>query len=192
MKGVYQRIQGLSTGIWTRSSARARAWIPSTSTGPAPRPISRSPSRTARAANVRAARAAGLPVVISFTVETDGRLPSGRELRDAVEEVDGGTDGAAAYFMINCAHPSHFHDVLDPGGAWTGRIRGIRANASRSTHAELDEAEELDMGDPEELADARWFTRAEVLAVLERRSDAFRLPNRSSIAYRLVSTWAAR
>ena len=101
---------------------------------------------------VRAARDAGLPVVISFTVETDGRLPSGQELRDAVEEVDGGTDGAAAYFMINCAHPSHFHDVLDPGAAWTGRIRGIRANASRSSHAELDEAEELDMGDPEELA----------------------------------------
>ena len=93
-----------------------------------------------------------LPVVISFTVETDGRLPSGQELRSAVQEVDAGTDGAAAYFMINCAHPSHFHDVLDPGAAWTGRIRGIRANASRSSHAELDEAEGLDTGDPEGLA----------------------------------------
>lgn len=101
---------------------------------------------------VRAARNAVLPVVISFTVETDGRLPSGQELRSAVQEVDAGTDGAAAYFMINCAHPSHFHDVLDPGAAWTGRIRGIRANASRSSHAELDEAEGLDTGDPEGLA----------------------------------------
>ena len=101
---------------------------------------------------VRAAVAAGLPVVISFTVETDGRLPSGQPLREAVEEVDARTDGAAAYFMVNCAHPSHFADVLEPGSAWTDRIAGLRANASRMSHAELDEAEELDDGDPAELA----------------------------------------
>ncbi len=101
---------------------------------------------------VRAARAAGLPVVISFTVETDGRLPSGQSLREAIEEVDSRTDGAAAYFMVNCAHPSHFEGVLEAGEGWTARIRGLRANASRLSHAELDEAEELDEGDPEELA----------------------------------------
>jgi S-methylmethionine-dependent homocysteine/selenocysteine methylase len=101
---------------------------------------------------VRAATAAGLPVVISFTVETDGRLPSGETLREAIEEVDARTDGAAAYFMINCAHPSHFEGVLEPGTAWTGRIRGLRANASKMSHAELDEAEELDEGNPDELA----------------------------------------
>ena len=101
---------------------------------------------------VRAATAAGMPVVISFTVETDGRLPSGQTLREAIEEVDARTDGAAAYFMINCAHPSHFEGVLEPGSAWTARIRGLRANASRLSHAELDEAEELDEGNPAELA----------------------------------------
>jgi S-methylmethionine-dependent homocysteine/selenocysteine methylase len=101
---------------------------------------------------VRAATAAGLPVVISFTVETDGRLPSGQTLREAIQEVDARTDGAAAYFMINCAHPSHFEGVLEPGTAWTGRIRGLRANASKLSHAELDEAEELDEGNPDELA----------------------------------------
>jgi S-methylmethionine-dependent homocysteine/selenocysteine methylase len=101
---------------------------------------------------VRAARAVGLPVVISFTVETDGRLPSGQSLREAIEEVDARTDAAAAYFMVNCAHPSHFYDVLEPGMAWTDRIRGLRANASRLSHSELDEAEQLDEGDPEELA----------------------------------------
>jgi S-methylmethionine-dependent homocysteine/selenocysteine methylase len=101
---------------------------------------------------VRAARAAGMPVVISFTVETDGRLPSGQSLREAIEEVDQRTDGAAAYFMINCAHPTHFEGILEPGSAWTERIRGLRANASRMSHAELDEAEELDDGDPDELA----------------------------------------
>ena len=101
---------------------------------------------------VRAARAVGLSVVVSFTVETDGRLPSGQSLRDAIEEVDARTDGAPAYFMVNCAHPSHFYEVLEPGTTWTDRIRGLRANASRLSHAELDEAEELDEGDPEELA----------------------------------------
>jgi homocysteine S-methyltransferase len=102
---------------------------------------------------VRAARAAGLPVAISFTVETDGRLPSGQPLRAAIEQVDAETDGAAAYFMVNCAHPTHFAHVLAEDGPWRERIRGIRANASRMSHAELDEAEELDDGDPAELGE---------------------------------------
>jgi S-methylmethionine-dependent homocysteine/selenocysteine methylase len=100
---------------------------------------------------VRAAMAAGMPVVISFTLETDGRLPSGQSLKDAIEQVDAETDGASAYFMINCAHPTHFADVLEEGGPWLDRIGGIRANASTKSHAELDEADELDEGDPVEL-----------------------------------------
>jgi S-methylmethionine-dependent homocysteine/selenocysteine methylase len=100
---------------------------------------------------VRAAQAAGLPVAISFTVETDGRLPSGQSLADAIAEVDDATGGGPAYYMVNCAHPSHFEDVLAVDEPWVRRIRGIRANASRRSHAELDEAEELDSGDPEEL-----------------------------------------
>jgi homocysteine S-methyltransferase len=102
---------------------------------------------------VRAATAAGLPVVISFTVETDGRLPSGQPLGEAIEQVDSETGGAAAYFMVNCAHPTHFLDVLEPA-PWLGRLRGIRANASKKSHAELDASEELDEGDPAELAAA--------------------------------------
>jgi homocysteine S-methyltransferase len=100
----------------------------------------------------RAAQDAGIPSVISFTVETDGRLPSGQSLREAIEEVDDQTHGAVAYFMINCAHPTHFAHVLEEGGDWRGRIRGLRANASEKSHAELDEAEELDSGDPAALA----------------------------------------
>jgi S-methylmethionine-dependent homocysteine/selenocysteine methylase len=99
---------------------------------------------------VRAARQADVPVAISFTVETDGRLPSGQSLRAAVEQVDAETDSGPAYFMINCAHPTHFADVLD-GGPWVERIRGLRANASKKSHEELDAAEELDEGDPVEL-----------------------------------------
>jgi homocysteine S-methyltransferase len=98
----------------------------------------------------RAAAEAGIPSVISFTVETDGRLPSGQELRDAVAEVDDATDDAPAYYMINCAHPTHFEDVLAHGGL--ERVRALRANASTKSHAELDEAEELDQGDPDDLA----------------------------------------
>ncbi len=97
----------------------------------------------------RAATAADMPVVISFTVETDGRLPTGDLLKDAIAAVDAATGNAPAYYMINCAHPDHFDSVLD--GDWVKRIRGIRANASRCSHAELDEAEELDAGIPEEL-----------------------------------------
>lgn len=101
---------------------------------------------------VRAAGAAAIPAVVSFTVETDGRLPSGQALPEAIEEVDAETAGAAAYFMVNCAHPTHFADVLEDAGPWADRIRGVRANASAKSHAELDEAEELDEGDPRELA----------------------------------------
>jgi S-methylmethionine-dependent homocysteine/selenocysteine methylase len=100
---------------------------------------------------VRAAGAAGLPVTVSFTVETDGRLPSGEPLREAVERLDAETGKAALFQMINCAHPTHFTAELEGDGAWLGRIGGIRANASRRSHAELDEAEELDSGAPKEL-----------------------------------------
>ncbi len=99
----------------------------------------------------RAAMAAGLPVVISFTVETDGRLPSGQPLKDAIEAVDAATDNGPAYYMINCAHPTHFEDAIANGETWTERIGGLRANASALSHAELDEAEELDDGNPTEL-----------------------------------------
>ena len=99
----------------------------------------------------RAARAAGMPVAISFTVETDGRLPSGQVLKDAIEQVDAATNNAPAYYMINCAHPTHFEGALKPGESWAQRIRGIRANASTKSHAELDEATELDDGNPVEL-----------------------------------------
>jgi S-methylmethionine-dependent homocysteine/selenocysteine methylase len=99
---------------------------------------------------VLAARRAGLPVVVSFTVETDGRLPTGQPLGEAIETVDQATDSAPAYFMVNCAHPEHFAQVLGDT-PWARRIRGIRCNASRKSHAELDASATLDAGDPVEL-----------------------------------------
>jgi homocysteine S-methyltransferase len=99
---------------------------------------------------VGAAREVRLPVSISFTVETDGRLPDGNTLADAIAAVDAATDQAASYFGINCAHPDHIARA-EPG-AWQSRVRALRANASRRSHAELDEATELDAGDPDELA----------------------------------------
>ncbi len=99
-----------------------------------------------------AARDAGMPAAISFTVETDGRLPTGQPLQDAIEEVDERTEDAPAYYMINCAHPAHFAGALESGREWTRRLRGLRANASTLSHAELDAATELDEGDPESLA----------------------------------------
>jgi S-methylmethionine-dependent homocysteine/selenocysteine methylase len=99
---------------------------------------------------VRASQAAGVPVVISFTVETDGRLPSGHSLRSAIGTVDEATGGGPIYYMINCAHPTHFQQTLKDEGAWLRRIRGVRANASCKSHAELDESESLDDGNPGE------------------------------------------
>jgi S-methylmethionine-dependent homocysteine/selenocysteine methylase len=99
----------------------------------------------------RAAQAAGMPVVISFTLETDGRLPTGQPLLEAIEQVDDATGHAPAYYMINCAHPTHFAARLASGQPWLDRIRGLRANASAKSHAELDEAAELDDGNPVEL-----------------------------------------
>lgn len=97
----------------------------------------------------RAAKAAGVPVVISFTVETDGKLPTGQTVEDAIAEVDAATDAVPIYYMINCAHPDHFSAILE-GAEWTSRLGGFRANASRMSHEELDNSEELDDGDPKE------------------------------------------
>lgn len=99
----------------------------------------------------RAARSAGMPVAISFTLETDGKLPTGQSLREAIETVDDETSAAPSYYMINCAHPSHFDHVLADGGDFVARVRGLRANASRMSHAELNESPTLDAGDPAEL-----------------------------------------
>jgi S-methylmethionine-dependent homocysteine/selenocysteine methylase len=100
---------------------------------------------------VRAAQKAQIPSVIGFTVETDGRLPSGQALGEAVAAVDQATGNGPSYYMINCAHPSHFAAALTRGGRWVRRIRAIRPNASARSHAELDEAGELDSGDPRDL-----------------------------------------
>jgi homocysteine S-methyltransferase len=100
----------------------------------------------------QAAKKTGIPVVLSFTVETDGNLPTGQTLKSAIQQVDKETGGYPAYYMINCAHPTHFEHVVSDGGDWLQRIRGIRANASHMSHDELNEAPELDEGNPVELA----------------------------------------
>ena len=101
---------------------------------------------------VRAAQAHAMPVAISFTVETDGRLPSGQTLEEAIAITDAETDSYAAYYMINCAHPTHFAHLFSGSPEWSHRIRGLRANASTRSHAELDASTDLDAGDPRTLA----------------------------------------
>jgi len=101
---------------------------------------------------VNAAKNSNIPVVISYTVETDGKLPSGESLGEAITSLDKITDNYVSYFMINCAHPNHFSNVLQADSKWTKRIKGVRANASDKSHAELDESVTLDAGDKDELA----------------------------------------
>ncbi len=114
---------------------------------------------------VRAATAAAMPVAISFTVETTGLLPTGQSMAGAIEQVDAETDGAAAYFMVNCAHPTHVDSASADGGPWLQRLRGLRANASARSHAELDESTDLDEGDPNDLA-ARYVALREQMPAL--------------------------
>jgi homocysteine S-methyltransferase len=109
----------------------------------------------------RAAEQVGLPCAISFTVETDGRLPSGDSLREAIETTDRETGARPAYYMVNCAHPTHFEAVLE-GGAFTQRIRGVRANASTLSHAELDVMTSLDSGDPADFGERHRRLRAKL------------------------------
>lgn len=101
---------------------------------------------------VLAAQIAQLPVVISFTLETDGLLPDGTSLPDAIAYVDKETQGGPIHYMINCAHPSHYLQLMIRGGDWVKRIGGLRSNASVLSHAELDQATELDSGNPAEFA----------------------------------------
>jgi homocysteine S-methyltransferase len=111
-------------------------------------------TNSAEAAGIaRAAKSLGMPVSISFTLETDGRLPTGQPLDEAIREVDAESGNAPAYYMINCAHPTHFSRALTSKAEWMSRLRGLRANASRRSHAELNESTDLDSGDPQELAD---------------------------------------
>ncbi len=96
---------------------------------------------------ILAARDANLPIIMSLVVETDGCLSDGTKLVDAIDEIDGVTASTAMFFMVNCAHPTHFSGVFGNHP----RLRGMVANASSCSHAELDEADELDDGDPVEL-----------------------------------------
>ncbi|QBQ56586.1 homocysteine S-methyltransferase [Nitrosococcus wardiae] len=102
---------------------------------------------------VQAARDAAMPVAISFTVETDGHLPSGDRLAEAIQRTEQETNGYVAYYLINCAHPTHFEQALQEDGHWRKRIRGLRANASKRSHAELDESADLDIGNPQKLGE---------------------------------------
>jgi S-methylmethionine-dependent homocysteine/selenocysteine methylase len=100
-----------------------------------------------------AARRAGMPVALSFTVETDGKLPTGQTLEEAIEQVERSTSRYPVYYMINCAHPTHFDGVLKRGARWVDRVHGLRANASRMSHAQLNESTTLDAGNPKELGE---------------------------------------
>jgi homocysteine S-methyltransferase len=101
----------------------------------------------------RAAQNAGMPAVISFTVETDGNLPTGQPLREAIQQVDSATSSYPSYYMLNCAHPSHFEHIFAEAAPEYQRIQGLRANASAKSHAELNDSTELDAGDPVALGD---------------------------------------
>lgn len=101
-----------------------------------------------------AAAAAGMDCMVSFTLDVDGRLPSGEELGEAIAKVGAGEGRAPVCYMVNCVHPRYIREVVERarGEAWVGRIGGVRANASAKSHAELAASDELDEGDAVEWA----------------------------------------
>jgi homocysteine S-methyltransferase len=113
---------------------------------------------------VEAAAACSVPVVAAFTVETDGRLPEGTPIADAIDRVDAATAGAAEFFMLNCAHPTHIAAGLS-GAPSERRIGGLRVNASALSHAELDASDSLDEGDPPALGRDNAALRARLPSV---------------------------
>jgi S-methylmethionine-dependent homocysteine/selenocysteine methylase len=98
----------------------------------------------------RTAKIVGMPIVISFTVENDGRLPTGQTLKEAIELVDKATENTPIYYMVNCVHPSILVHTLNPEETWVARIHGIKGNASKKSHAELNNSTELHDGNPVE------------------------------------------
>jgi homocysteine S-methyltransferase len=147
---AYGAATGSAADEAERYHAKQLAWI--AATGADMVTATTYPSSVEAIGFVRAARNAGMPAVVSFTVETDGKLPSGQPLGEAILAVDEATNAAPAYFLVNCAHPAHFFHVLEDAG-WARRLRGVRCNASRKSHAELDQSETLDDGNPAELGD---------------------------------------
>jgi len=115
---------------------------------------------------VEASIEANMPVVVSFTLETDGNLPSGQSLESAIEEVDEATGGKTLYFMINCVHPTHLKFSTTAGNKWVERIRGLRPNASQKSHAELNNSCHLDAGNPKELAEDYYQVKQDLLPYL--------------------------
>lgn len=100
----------------------------------------------------RAAAAAGLPLSLSFVVDTSGRLRTGPTLRKAIEAVDEQAgDARPDFFGINCAHPLEFEPALYPAGDWLRRLRSLRPNASAADKISLCQIGHLEAGDPGEL-----------------------------------------
>lgn len=98
----------------------------------------------------RAARAAEMPVVISFFVARGGKLKGGETLEDAIAQVDAATGHAPAYYMVNCTHPTEFEPGLTEGD-WTRRLGGFMPNAVAMETLDLCKLGHLEDGDPEEL-----------------------------------------
>jgi homocysteine S-methyltransferase len=98
----------------------------------------------------RAAKSAGLPVVISFLLARGGRLKGGETLQEAIFRVDSATGNAPAYFMTNCTHPIEFEPALVPG-EWVARLGGFMPNAVAMETMDLCKLGHLEDGDPVEL-----------------------------------------
>jgi len=99
----------------------------------------------------RAATTIGVPLTVSLTVNSNGRLKSGPTVAEAVKSIDAEAGKSApAFYMLNCSHPVEFEPALTEG-AWLERLRGFRPNASKMEKIALCKLGHLEEGNPVEL-----------------------------------------
>lgn len=99
----------------------------------------------------------GLPYIISFTIQRDGRLIDGTTITGAIEYIDSLSGPKPVCYMTNCVHPKIVYDALSQpfnrNEIVKSRFLGIQANTSPLSYAELDGSPDLISSEPEEFAE---------------------------------------
>lgn len=104
----------------------------------------------------QAMSATGLPYIISFTIQKDGRLIDGTAISEAIAYIDNKATVKPLCYMANCVHPSIVSEALLQPFNQThivfNRFLGIQGNTSPLSYAELDGSLDLRCSDPAQFA----------------------------------------
>ena len=114
------------------------------------------PTLPEAAGMARAMAETGLPYLISFTIQEDGRLIDGAAISDAITYIDRVTETPPLGYLTNCVHPSILRQALAQPCNQTEPVRrrflGIQANAAANSYRELERGIGLKPSGPKGLA----------------------------------------